>query len=114
MGIADRIRTLCEMQGITINKLEQTLEIGRGNIARWDKHKPSVEKVQAVANYFGLTTEYILTGENENKPILMDELEMGNVSDIKMKMIGLIQNMPDDVLIKWYELLEAQAAQYKK
>lgn len=67
MGVVDRIRTLCEEKGITINKLEKEVEIGRGNIARWDKHKPNILNVQKVADYFSVTTDYILTG-NENKP----------------------------------------------
>ncbi len=75
MGVVDRIRDMCEFQGITINKLEQALGLGRGTIARWDKHKPSVEKVQAVANYFGLTTEYILTGEFKKEPVPLSENE---------------------------------------
>lgn len=73
MGVVDRIRTLCEENGITINKLEKEVEIGRGNIARWDKHKPNILNVQKVADYFSVTTDYILTG-NENKPTRLDEL----------------------------------------
>lgn len=102
MGIADRIRTLCEMQGITINKLEQALEIGRGNIARWDKHKPSVEKVQAVANYFGLTTEYILTGENENKPT-----PEGELTETQREAMELIMKMSDEQLKVFVATLKA-------
>lgn len=73
MGVVDRIRTLCEENGITINKLEKEVEIGRGNIARWDKHKPNILNVQKVADYFSVTTDYILTG-NENKPTIDGEL----------------------------------------
>lgn len=68
MGIVDRIRTLCEGQGITFNKLEKITEIGRGNISRWDKHKPSSDKVQKVADYFGVSYEYLITGENKKTP----------------------------------------------
>lgn len=86
MGIADRIRSLCEANGMTINKLEKLLGIGRGNIARWDKHKPSVEKVQAVANYFGVSTEYILTGE-EKKPVTET-----NLTDEQQELVKLFDS----------------------
>ena len=102
MGIAERIRTLCETQGITINKLEKTLEIGRGNIARWDKHKPNVEKVQAVANYFGLTTEYILTGENENKPT-----SEGELTETQREAMELVMKMSDEQLKVFVATLKA-------
>ncbi len=114
--MVDRIKALCRAQNTSVTKLEVALGFGNGTIGKWKNAKgaPPADKLQMVADALGVTSEYLLNGENENKPILMDELEMGNVSDIKMKMIGLIQDMPDDVLIKWYELLEAQAAQYKK
>lgn len=73
MGIVDRIRALCEEKGITINKLEKEADIGRGNVARWGKHRPNIDKVQRVADYFGVSADYILTG-NENKPAKNGEL----------------------------------------
>lgn len=69
MGIVDRIRTLCEERGITINKLEKETGIGRGNVARWDAHQPGSDRVQKVADYFGVTSEYLLTGENKKRPV---------------------------------------------
>lgn len=65
--IVDRIRTLCEENGITINKLEQAVGIGRGNIARWDKHKPAIEKVAKVADFFGVSIGDLFNGE-QKKP----------------------------------------------
>lgn len=73
MGIVDRIRALCEEKGITINKLEKEADIGRGNVARWGKHRPNIDKIQRVADYFGVSADYILTG-NENKPAKNGEL----------------------------------------
>lgn len=55
MTIVENIKRLCKENGITINKLEQNLEIGRGNIARWDTNMPSIDKVLRVAEYFGVT-----------------------------------------------------------
>lgn len=92
MGIVNRIRTLCEEKGITINKLEKEVEIGRGNIARWDKHKPNIVNVQKVADYFGVSTDYILTG-NEKKPA-----EKGELNDKQRKAVDIILSMSDDQL----------------
>lgn len=92
MGIVDRIRILCETSGITINKLEKETEIGRGNVARWDKHKPSIDKVQKVADYFSVSSDYILTG-NENKPTTMGEL-----TKIQREAMELVMEMSDEQL----------------
>lgn len=68
MSISGRIRGLCEQKGITINRLEKESGVGRGAIVRWDAHSPSAEKVSAVADYFGVTTDYLLTGEQKEPP----------------------------------------------
>lgn len=61
----EKIKQLCEMKGISINTLESESGIGRGNIGRWEKYTPGVDKVKAVADYFGVTIDYLL---NEEKP----------------------------------------------
>ena len=97
MGIVDRIRALCEQNGITINKLETEASVGRGNVARWDRHRPNIDKVQSVADYFGVTSDFILTG-NENKPAENGELDMKE----------LIHKMTREELIDF--IMEATAA----
>lgn len=101
MGIVDRIRTLCEEKGMTINKLEKETGIGRGNIARWDKHRPNIDNVQKVADYFGVTTDYILTG-NENKPTIEGEL-----TETQREAIELIMKMSDEQLKVFVATLKA-------
>lgn len=99
MGIVNRIRTLCEEKGITINKLEKEVEIGRGNIARWDKHKPNIVNVQKVADYFGVSTDYILTG-NENKPA-----EKGELTPYMVEVLELFKDADEENQKKLLELV---------
>lgn len=101
MGIVDRIRTLCEEKGITINKLEKEAGIGRGNVARWDKHRPNIDKVQSVADYFGASADYILTG-NENKPA-----EKGELTETQREAVELIMKMSDEQLKVFVATLKA-------
>lgn len=101
MGIVDRIRTLCEEKGITINKLEKETGIGRGNIARWDKHRPNIDNVQRVADYFVVSTDYILTG-NENKPTIEGEL-----TEAQREAMELVMQMSDDQLRVFIATLKA-------
>ncbi len=62
MTIFERIKGLCEQKGITINQFEKESGVGRGSVSRWEAHSPSAEKVLLVANYFGVSTDYLLTG----------------------------------------------------
>lgn len=64
--IYERILFLCEKNNISIAKLERETNIGNGVIARWKTGSPRVDVLQKVANYFGVTTSYLL-GESTSK-----------------------------------------------
>lgn len=56
----DRIKSLAERQNISIRRLEEKLGFGNGVINRWRKTTPGIDKVEAVANFFNVTTDYLL------------------------------------------------------
>jgi transcriptional regulator with XRE-family HTH domain len=61
--MVERIRALCEEHGITLAKLERTLNIGNGVIRKWDSSTPSVGNLRKVAKHFNVTMEYLLSGQ---------------------------------------------------
>ena len=65
MGISDRIRELAEKEGISFNALEKKVGLGKSVIYRWNDNAPSVDKVKKVADYFGVSVDYLLTGEEK-------------------------------------------------
>jgi len=54
------IKSLAEKQGISIVELEEKLSFSRNSLYAWKKSKPSVDKLQAVADYFHVSTDYLL------------------------------------------------------
>lgn len=60
--IYDRIKELCVKNKISIYKLEKSLGFSSNSICKWKTSTPSVDKVQKVANYFGVTVDYLLKG----------------------------------------------------
>ena len=60
MDIVRRIKLLCSKEGISLNAFEQKSGVGRGNVARWKENIPKIDKVQKVADYFGVSTDYLL------------------------------------------------------
>lgn len=58
--IYQNISRLCKGKGISIAKLERDLGIGNGTIGRWGKSAPTVDNVKKVADYFGVTVDYLL------------------------------------------------------
>lgn len=66
MTLVEKIQDLCRSKDTTLIGLEREIEIGRGTIRNWDKNLPSIDKVQKVADYFHVTTDYLL-GREEKK-----------------------------------------------
>lgn len=64
MDIYDRIKELASDHGFSIRSLEEKLGFGNGTIRRWKTQTPGVDKIQKVADYFDVTTDYLL-GRNQ-------------------------------------------------
>ena len=68
--IADRIKEICAQKGTSMYKLEKQLNLGNGTIGKWGKNgrQPTYDKAVAVANALGVSADYLLTGEQKEKP----------------------------------------------
>lgn len=58
--LVSKIKFLCNLQGISVPKLEERLGFGAGTISKWKKSSPSVDNLQKVAEYFHLTLDDLL------------------------------------------------------
>ena len=79
MTLKDRVKTLAQERGMSLPALEAELGFGNSTIVKWDKSTPNVDKLNAVAKYFGVTMDYLLNGvdedglnEKDNKDIAKD------------------------------------------
>lgn len=68
MTTFDRVKELCRKHGITIVQLEEKVGFGRNSMYSWKKNKPSSDKLEEVADYFNVSTDYLL-GRTEDKEI---------------------------------------------
>lgn len=59
------IRRLCSEKGISIRQLEGSLGLSNGIVASWAVKSPSVTRVKAVADFFGVTVDALLTEDEE-------------------------------------------------
>lgn len=56
----EKIKSLCSKNGISITQLEKKLSLGKGTICNWKNATPGVDKLQKVAEFFGVNIQYLV------------------------------------------------------
>lgn len=81
----EKIKELADKQGISLNKLEEKLGFSRNTIYNMKKSTPNVERVSMIADYFNVSTDYLL-GRTDNPNIANNDRFAGYTSDDLRKM----------------------------
>lgn len=68
----ERIKELAKSRGITLGALEEKLGLSRNSIYTIKNKKPSAERLQLIADYFNVSTDYLL-GRTDNPNIAKDD-----------------------------------------
>ena len=63
----DNIRKLSEARGMSIRQLERKLGIANGTIGKWNRQSPRIATILPVADYFGVTLDELVRGNEERK-----------------------------------------------
>ncbi len=87
MSVINRIMALLEERQISARKLTMDLKLANSCVSEWKKGKakPSVDAIVKIANYFGVTTDYLLIGGEGPKQIETDRREQGSVQKMEQK-----------------------------
>lgn len=62
----ERIKMLCKEKGVTVTGTEKGLGFARGSLCKVNTNKPSMEKVQKLANYFDVSVEFLINGKEKS------------------------------------------------
>ncbi|MDR0841148.1 MAG: helix-turn-helix domain-containing protein [Christensenellaceae bacterium] len=71
--IKGAIKLLAKSRGMGLPRLEEELGFGNGTIIKLGKSSPSADKLQKVADYFGVSVDYILGREQPENTELSDD-----------------------------------------
>lgn len=83
-----KIKELADKKGVSLAQIERDLNFSNGIISSWKNGRASQDKLAAIADYFGVSTDYLLgrkesessTENQENKDLkkfLEDNLDNG-------------------------------------
>lgn len=68
MTMYERIETMRKSVGISQGKLEKELGFSNGSISKWKNSTPTPDRLQKLADFFGVSVDYLIKGEeNEEK-----------------------------------------------
>ena len=104
MNIGTNIYTLRKEKKITQAQLAEKLGVSEQAVSKWenDQCSPDVSLFPIIADYFGVSMEYLLTGKNETDPALSFEEESiisayrlldDGQKDLVCKMLGIKRDL---------------------
>ncbi|MGT2911748.1 helix-turn-helix domain-containing protein [Streptococcus cameli] len=77
----EKIKELCKSRRISIAKLEENLGLSKNAIYAIKRNQPSAERLQEIADYFNVSTDYLL-GRTDN-PRIAKESDAPSEVDLK-------------------------------
>ena len=66
MTVYERIESLRKERKISQGNLEKELGFSNGSISKWKTSMPKPEILQKIADYFGVTVDYLMTGNESD------------------------------------------------
>ncbi len=98
----EKVQALADEKGIKINQLLKETGIGAGTFSTWKKRGtiPSGEVLAKIANYFGVTVDYLLGEDQEHKTVSEE------MTEEEKKMHQLFQSVPKENQKELLDLIE--------
>lgn len=94
---------LCTKKGVTPYRVSKDTGIARSTLSDWKNGEstPKQDKLKKIADYFGVTVDYLMTGEDSH---------FDKFSEENAYLVGKIRNDTElnKALLKYFELSDAQ------
>jgi len=85
MTLFDRIKKLADSQGKSITRVEQDLNMSRNYLYKWKTMNPKSDSLEKVADYFHVSTDYLLGRTNSRDTADNDHIDVEDlVNDAAM------------------------------
>lgn len=93
----EKIKELADKRGISLTKLEEDLGYSRNTIYKLKSQKPNAERISEIADYFHVSTDYLL-GRTNN--LSVEEIELDDLDNRIMLFDGKPLSDDDKKAIK--------------
>lgn len=99
---------LLKANNVTPYQVSKATGVAQSSLSDWKKgkSKPKYEKMVLLANFFGVSVDYLLTGEEKENPLTAISGSKG--SDDDTKIFKAIQSLPPERKKALLQLLEIE------
>lgn len=93
--IVKRIEVLLAVKEATKADFYKQTSVSSATYAQWNanQYKPSRKKLQAIAEYFGVTVDYLLTGEQKENPT---SVAADGVDELDKEALNIMHQLPPE------------------
>lgn len=118
MNLHRNIRALRKEKGLTLDQVGQAFEIKRSSVAGWESGdtRPDLDKLVKLANLFGVTVDFLLTGDATKGTTKRQRVEWPfhfSVSDynaLPPELQGRVEGFVGGVIAEWQSRPENRRA----
>lgn len=78
----EKVRELARKKGLSLNQVEEKLGYSRNTLYSLKRQKVSSERLQEIADFFNVSTDYLL-GRTDNPKIASDNVSSYSTEDLR-------------------------------
>lgn len=92
MTLFERVEKIRKENGISQGRLEKELGFSNGSVSKWKNSTPTTERLQKVADYFGVSLDYLINGKEDGIQQSLTNEEKIDISKDMEKYSNLIKS----------------------
>ena len=93
----DRFKCLCDDRGISVYKACTDIGLNRSAVAKWKSGgHPNGTTAAKLANYFGVTTDYLLGKDTQKSPTVVSERNRDVLDEVDIAFYGDFKELDED------------------
>ena len=87
MSFKENFVRLCNEKGVAPSKVVESIGLKRSAFSQWtDESVPRQATLMRIADYFGVTVDYLVGGKSEDKPL----------TEMESALLELFRRLPED------------------
>lgn len=110
--LINRIEAAIIQKGLTFNRVERECGLGNGTIKRWSEQSPRLDKLALVADFLGVSLDYLVRGtlQTENSPNRENDATQlacdgSPLSSLERDLIAMFRLLPEDAQKEIFDLV---------